>query len=341
MPHVTDPLLITWFDIKTELESLDVDYIPYSRYVELCREQGVDNPDSQRVLLGFLHDLGVVLHFPDPRLETTNILNPEWVTQGVYRVLNTRLPFEEQGLLTWDMLARILDDETYREKRMFIVDMMRKFELCYELPDRPDTYLLPDLLPKEACDTGAWDDALAFEVHYHVLPGSILTRLIVRMHRHIQERTVWRTGVLLACDGNEALVRADLTANRITIAVRGPLRGRRELLTRIREHLGGIHAALAGLETAEKVPVPGYPTIPPVDYKWLRKLEQRGHQEFIPPGLEDPIGVQQLLDGVEPPSARRERERRDGDTYYISNSQIGVAGREARVSDGVHFEDKE
>jgi len=43
-----------------------------------------------------------------------------------------------------------------------------------------------------------------------------------------------------------------------------------------------------------------------VDYKWLRKLEQRGHQEFIPPGLEDPISVRKLLDGVESPDARRE-----------------------------------
>ncbi|MBN2006926.1 MAG: leucine-rich repeat domain-containing protein [Anaerolineae bacterium] len=337
MPHVTDPLVTTWFDVKAELEALDEDYIPYSRYVELCREKNVDHPDSQRVLLGFLHDLGVVFHFPDPRLETTNILNPEWVTQGVYRILNTRLPFEEQGILTWDMLASILNDEPYREKRMFIVDMMQKFELCYELPDRKDTFLIPDLLPKEAPDTGVWSDALAFEVHYPVLPGSILTRLIVRMHRHIKERIVWRTGVLLACDGNEALVRADLVANRLTIAVRGPGVGRRELLTRIREHLEAIHGSLVGLQPAEKVPVPGHPKIPPVDYRWLRKLEQRGHQEFIPPGLEDPISVRQLLDGVEPPEARWKREGRGGDVYNIYNSQIGVAGRKATVDDGVHF----
>ena len=185
MPHVNDPIITTWFEVKAELEEMDADTIPYRRYIELCREHNVGNPASQRVLLGFLHDLGVVLHFPDPRLETTNILNPEWVTRGVYRILNTRLPFEEQGLLTWEMLARILDDEPYQEKRMFIVDMMRKFELCYELPDRLHTYLLPDLLPKEAPETGDWAGALRFEVHYPVLPGSILTRLIVRMHRHI------------------------------------------------------------------------------------------------------------------------------------------------------------
>jgi internalin A len=337
MPHVNDPIITTWFEVKAELEDMDADTIPYRRYVELCREHNVDNPTSQRILLGFLHDLGVVLHFPDPRLEMTNILNPEWVTQGVYRILNTRLPFEEQGILTWEMLARILDDEPYQEKRMFIVDMMRKFELCYEIPDRPHTYLIPDLLSKEARDTGAWADALRFEVHYPVLPGSILTRLIVRMHRLIEEQTVWRTGVLLACEGNEALVRADLTANRIQIQVRGPEYGRRDLLTRIREHLGAIHSSLEGLKAIEKVPLPAHPEVEPVDYKWLRELERRGRKEITPPGLYDPIRISKLLNGVEPPEARRERE--SGTVYHIDarGSQIGGIGDQHQVEDGINF----
>ena len=337
LPHVSDPIITTWFEVKAELEALDGDYIPYRRYVELCREKSVDNPDSQRVLLGFLHDLGVVLHFPDPRLEATNILNPEWVTKGVYRILNTRLPFDEQGILTWEMLARILDDEPYQEKRMFIVDMMQKFELCYELPDRKHTYLIPDLLPKEAQDTGGWEDALCFEVHYSVLPGSILTRLIVRMHRHIKDQTVWRTGVLLACEGNEALVRADLNANRIRIHVRGPEHGRRDLLTRIREHLGAIHSSLEGLEVAEKVPVPGHPEIPPVDYRWLRECERRGLQDVMPEGVFTPLNVSRLLNGVEPPGARQGQRKRIVYNVDARGSQIGGIGDGHQVEDSIHF----
>jgi len=336
MPHVTDPVPTTWFDVKAELEAMDTDHIPYRRYVDLCRAKGVDDPDSQRVLLGFLHDLGVVLHFPDPRLETTNILNPEWVTQGVYRILNTRLPFAEPGILTWDMLASILNDEPYQQKRVFIVDMMQKFELCYELPDRPHSYLIPDRLPKEAHETGVWDDALALEVHYNVLPGSILTRLIVRMHRHIHERAVWRTGVLLACDGSEAIVRADLPANRITIAVRGPVSGRRELLTRIREHLGAIHSTLAGLQADEKVPVPEHPNIPPVDYRWLRNLERGGFTEFPPPGLAEMISVSKLLDGIEQPEARRTSDSKL--QVHIYGSQVGVIGDHSEVNGGIGFD---
>jgi len=345
LPHVNDPIITTWFEVKSELEALDEDYIPYHRYLELCREHNVGNPDSQRVLLGFLHDLGVVLHFPDPRLETTNILNPEWVTRGVYRILNTRLSFDEPGILTWDMLARILHDDPYQEKRLFIMDMMQKFELCYELPDRPNTYLLPDLLPREAPDTGLWHRSLRFEVHYPVLPSSILTRLIVRMHRHIHThngaRCVWRTGVLLECDGNEALVRAITPEGqppRITVAVRGPVVGRRELLALIRDRLRAIHDSIADLRTEEKVPVPGHPNIPPVDYKWLRDMERKGVPEFYPPGLTEPISVSQLLAGIEPQAARRRRGPRGGDTYItnIHGGQVGVIGDKADIDGDIH-----
>jgi GTPase SAR1 family protein len=233
------------------------------------------------------------------------------------------------------MLKEILDDEPYQEKRMFIVDVMQKFELCYELPDREHAYLIPDLLPKEARETGGWDGALAFEVHYSVLPGSILTRLIVRMHRHVKDQTVWRTGVLLACEGNEAEVRSDEPANRIRIRVRGPETGRRDLLTRIREHLGAIHQSLSGLEANEKVPVPGHPEIPPVDYAWLRECERRGRRDVMFEGIYEPISVAKLLNGIERPEVRR---RYEGQTY-IYNSQIGVLGDRADVGEDIRFTD--
>lgn len=327
LPHVFDELLATWFAVKAELEQMDADYIPYDQYVEMCQEAGVTRESSQRTLLGFLHDLGIVLHFPDPRLETTNILNPEWVTQGVYRVLNSHALFQNNGVLTWPLVGQILSDEAYpRDKHMFIIDMMRKFELCYPFPGEEHTYLVPDLLPKEEHYTGEWDDTLTFQIHYDVLPTSVMSRFIVRMHRCIKQHTVWRTGVLLTLHGNDALVRADLTDNRITIQVRGSASSRRDLLTRIREHLDGIHDTIKGLKVNEKVPLPNHPQIPPVDYRHLVTLERMGEKTFIPEGLAERVSVRSLLNGVEPPAARR--PRRDGPLYTVDarGAQIGVIG---------------
>jgi len=338
LPHVFDQLLATWFEVKSQLEEMDADYIPHAQYTQICQKAGVEKEHSQRTLLGFLHDLGIVLHFPDPRLETTNILNPEWVTQGVYRILNSHPLFQNGGVLSLDLLTQILGSKEYpRDKHIFIVDMMRKFELCYPFAGQDHTYLVPDLLPKEERYTGEWDSALAFQVHYNVLPGSIISRFIVRMHRTIHQNTVWRTGVLLAHDGNHALVKADYAEDKIYVWVRGPVPGRRELLTRMREQLDAIHHTIRGLQTAEKIPLPGHPELPPVDYKWLRDLESLGEETFIPPGLRERISVRQLLDGVEP-SARR--TRRDGPIYNVDarGAQIGAIGDKAEIQDGIHFE---
>jgi internalin A len=337
LPHVFDELLTTWFDVKAYLEDMDANYISYDQYAQICQEADVSDERSQRTLLGFLHDLGIVLHFPDPRLETTNILNPEWVTQGVYLILNSHALFQNGGVLTWDLLTQILDSPDYpRDKHIFIVDMMRKFELCYPFPGQVHTYLVPDLLPKEERYTGEWDGALAFEVQYNVLPGSVISRFIVRMHRTIHQNTAWRTGVLLASDDNYALAKADYAANRIYISVRGPAYGRRELLTRIREQLDAIHHTIQGLQTAEKIPLPGHPELPPVDYRHLRNLERAGIDTWIPEGLIEPFSVRQLLDGVEPPARRT---RRDAPTYNIDarGAQIGTIGDNAEIQDGIHF----
>jgi internalin A len=336
LPHVFDELLATWFDVKAQLEEMDVDHIPFARYVKMCQEAGVTRESSQRTLLDFLHDLGIVLYFPDPRLETTNVLNPEWVTQGVYRILNSHALFQNDGVLTWDLVGQVLSDEAYpRDKHMFIIDMMRQFELCHPFPGLDHTYLVPDLLPKEERYTGEWDDALTFQIHYDVLPSSVFSRFIVRMHRCIKQHTVWRTGILLALDGNEALVRADLTDNRISILVRGPASGRRDLLTRIREQLDAIHDTIQGLKAEEKVPLPGRPELPPVDYGWLRELEHEGVSEFYPPGLTEPITVGELLNGVEP-RVRRERDAKY-EIHVHNGGQVGGIGDEHHVDGGVGF----
>jgi hypothetical protein len=102
-----------------------------------------------------------------------------------------------------------------------------------------------------------------------------------------------------------------------------------------RQYLGAIHSSIADLRPAAKIPVPGHPEIPPVDYAWLRKLESKGHQDFIPPGLDNSINISQLLAGIEPPA----RRARDGNTYItnVHGGQVGVIGDKADVDGGINF----
>jgi internalin A len=303
LPHVYDPLLLTWFAVKTRLETMEQDYIPYTEYLRLCQEENITDEYSPRTLIGFLHDLGAVLNFrDDPRLEDTNILNPEWVTDGVYRILTAKGLFESQGVLDRAALNRILDCPAYpRRKHLFIMDMMRKFELCFDLEGfRDQLFLIPDLLPKEEPDTGDWDGALAFQYQYDVLPSNIISRFIVRAHTLIHQNTYWRAGVVLAYEGNAALVKADKEDRKIFIQIHGPERTRRTFLAIIRSQFDHIHQTIPGIQAQGKVPLPDHPEVV-VDYAHLLKLEEKGVESFYPQGLDEirEYNVRQLLDGVD------------------------------------------
>ncbi len=304
LPHVRDLLPETWFAVKSKLEELgkDKNFITQDEYLSLCDTNDVTDETSKNTLIGFLHDLGVVLHFQDdPRLEALGILNPQWVTNGVYKILNSHELFQSQGILTLRLLKEILDLPEYpKDKRLFIVDMMKKFELCYDIePDK--SFLIPDLLPKDEPFTGEWDGALAFQYHYNVLPSSIITRFIVRMNAFIH-KTVWRSGVVLKSGGNTALVKADVEDRKIYISVCGDENTRRDFLSAIRMEFEAIHKTIARIEALEEVPHPAYPELI-LDYSELIEFERQGVDEF-PKKVGSQIlicNVLELLDGVRRP----------------------------------------
>lgn len=310
LEHIHDQLPLAWFKVKTRLENMRDDFIQYQDYERLCRYEEINDELNQSTLLGFMHDLGVVLNFrDDPRLQDTNILNPEWVTNGVYRILNSHSLFQSKGVLEREALNHILDPSKYPKDKhhLIIMDMMRKFELCFDFEGlRDQKFLIPDLLTREEPDTGDWSEALQFEYHYNVLPSSIISRFIVRMHPYINKNTLWRTGAVLLNDGDRALVKADMEDRKISILIGGSYQSRRRLLEVIRSNFNSIHRTIPGLIAEEKVPLPNYPGVV-VDFKHLVRLEVNGIREWIPEGLEQPLRVSELLDGLESKQSRRER----------------------------------
>lgn len=283
LPHVRDLLPETWFTVKSNLEELgrNKNFITQDEYLNLCGANNVTDETSQHTLIGFLHDLGVILHFQDDRrLAELGILNPQWVTNGVYKILNYKPLFENKGVLSLPLLDEVLSDKSYpKNKRLFIVDMMKKFELCYDIePDK--SFLIPDLLPKDEIYTGDWDDTLAFQYHYNVLPSSIITRFIVRMNAFIHKNTIWRSGVVLKREDNTALVKADIEDKKIYIWVSGNLATRKEFLAVIRAEFDAIHKTIAKIEAIEKVPLPDAPEAAPIDLEFLQRLASEGRDSL-------------------------------------------------------------
>lgn len=235
-----------WFEIKNSLSAMQENYLSFESFRAMCRKFGETNPAEQEKLAQYLHLLGIALNYrEDPRLRDTHVLNPHWVTEGIYAILNSSLVADRKGEIEATDLLQILDSELYpAERHAFLLDLMRKFELCFPYHDEADKFLIAELLPKQQpLDISRYiqRSALSFQYRYPVLPEGLVPRFIVRSHALSIDQPRWRSGCVLSWEGNTALVRAEATDRTIHISVDGPAAGRRRLLAVIRSDFEHIH----------------------------------------------------------------------------------------------------
>lgn len=311
LEHLRDAFPASWFSIKERLASMKENFVTFEQYRRICADKGESEPSAQDSLALYLHNLGVALNYKDDsRLRDTHVLNPHWVTNGIYKILNAQRLAEQKGVLRVDDVAHILNPKDYpRHMHRFLFDLMRKFELCFPFPNDDGRYLIPELLGKEQPDLGNEfnpHQCLNFQYHYPILPEGLLPRFIVRTHALSQNHPRWRNGAILEFEGNRALVHADVQDKKVFISITGPLRGRRRLLAVIRSDFERIHADISKLQPQAMVPVPGKPDVV-VPYRKLTVMEARDIptlQEVLGDDIIE-VDVPRLLDGVELEDHRR------------------------------------
>ncbi len=304
VPLTRNEWLASWFRAKERLEKLNDPCISYEDCETVCREAGVKGEISQQVLVDFLHDLGIVIHFTEFDLADNHVLDPKWVTEAVYKIINAPSIAERNGLFSKDDLRQILrfqEGDTYHYQwrdHGYFIELMRKFELCYELED--GQILIPDLLEvSEPSFTFDDHNALCFLLEYKdFLPPSVMPRFIVKRHQEIKDRLRWRSGVVLEHPLLEsiAVIRADTEARRIHIAVTGTQP--KAFLTVIILTLREINAGFEGLKVSERIPLPDNPSLS-VDCETLRINLEAGVDRFVPEGAKKAYSLLELLNTVD------------------------------------------
>lgn len=257
LPHIGNPLPKKWVNIRIELENLKIagkNYITETEYLEICRKH-YRKTESALFLSEYFHDLGVLLHFQnDLDLKDTVILNHEWLTTGVYKILDDQKVIDQKGKFTIEDLKRIWSEEEYKHKIRELITLMKnkKFDLCFELSQ--GNYLVPRLLPVDEIEHSWIHDSnnLRFEIHYQFMPKGILTRLIVKMNQDILDNYYWRYGVVLKYLETKALIRERYFKNKISIELSGS--NKREFLFLIRKSINEIHKDFNKLKFEEMVP---------------------------------------------------------------------------------------
>jgi len=316
MPHLRDKLPRVWVDIRQRLERerKKKNYIGREDYLAICREYDLDRERAE-FLSGYLHDLGVILHYRhDPLLENTVILNPEWATEAVYALIDRREIQDNRGSFKFDDLKKYWDKQKYPpEKHAQLVRLMETFELCFNFAGT-EIHFVPELLPPrgDSPDISAYQEpgTLRFQYHYDFMPEGIVSRFMARVFYLIHEKKhFWKNGVELQFENSLALVQGEQLNRRLTIAVTGSCR--RDLLAIIRSHFDYIHATLnmeKNKHFQEMVPcicpaclhspTPHFFKYDKLRQAWDRDIKTTDCQESF-----ETVSVHDLLAAIEPPKA--------------------------------------
>jgi GTPase SAR1 family protein len=343
LPHVRDWFPASYFRVKEEVGALAhaESMLTTARYAGICARAGVTDEAEQEALLILLDQIGVVV-----RHSETTLLDPNWLTTAVYRVLTHAEVVKAGGEFAVADLGRLLKDLASAPKYPpkcwpFIAEMMTRFNLSFELPEHPGRYLVPLQLPTQEPEVN-WDvtRSLRFRYDYDSLPLGLLPRFIVEMHRHLTpNRTAWVSGVVLGVDGCRVLVRADRRNRKVHVWVTGPEGERRGAMAVVRAGFAKVHALHGDLIIKAMVPVdvPGNPDAA-IEFDQLVTAERQKVKSFPVVGAQKPFPVKKLLEGVGPePRAASSSPRRGARVVIkvagdLNTTQLGI-GVEAMTNE--------
>ena len=334
----------SWLALRRQLEEKkpETPHISFDAYLDYSLAEGLDRQEAESALQ-FFHDLGLVLWFRgEPLLQDLVILDPEWGTDAVYKVLDQqeRVLKGRNGVLRYDDLPRIWTDEQRYPKSLYphLLGLMRKFDLAFTLEENR-RYLVAELLGVDPVRP-AWPedgkDSISLRYAYGFLPAGIMTRLIVRLHDYLETdeagvRQCWRKGAYFARDGARARVELhdSISEKAVVLQIHGrSVRERRALMTLIRENLREIHKRFHALALRELVPCKCREGCPgQFDLAEVLQAEALGERLQCRAGTPwSMVEPQLLLDGIEPLPPTEEEERRASPEYiHIVNNIINEA----------------
>ena len=223
-----------YYQVKDELENLFAkgeqdqgqEHITKDEFDKIAEKYDVDNKEE---LLQALHFLGVSLWYKDMEAFDTLVLNPEWISHGVYKIINW-VNEAKRYSLTLDNFKTVFAEDAKRypeSKHAFLFKLMKHYELAFETKAGKEL-IIPHLLNEDRLatlpDFPVGESLMLRYKAEQPLPPNTISRFIVRHNQEIkkeqQDYLVWRYGVILQDHkGSLALVREE--DRTISVAVKG------------------------------------------------------------------------------------------------------------------------
>jgi len=191
----------------------------------IAEKVGVSH-EEQNQLLKDLHTLGICLNY---KFDDTMILNPGWISHGIYRLINWGKDRKIDTITDTDFKEAFAGKESERYpvgKAKFMFWLMREYELAVSFDESERQIFVPLLLRADRTDEALLPK---FEIGQRLLmeykanqalPPYTVSRLAVRhAAEHIKEKS-WRFGAVLHWHGVEAMVEEDARKGTVTVYVK-------------------------------------------------------------------------------------------------------------------------
>lgn len=223
-----------WLAIKKAIEELtsgSQHYLTYEVYQEICQQNFADKEETQKLLLKYFNTIGTVTWFGnDTHLKFLHVLNPAWITQGVYKILTAKKTANLFGQINISDFKELLQptnfgEYTYDEKHYgYILNMMEKFELC----DTPDNthLLIPSAfgkVPKVEYADFKGENIQTYIMQFkNYMPLAIIHRYITKKLPQALDNNYWYTGIVIKDTKSDsiAMIHADKEAKRIYLRIK-------------------------------------------------------------------------------------------------------------------------
>jgi small GTP-binding protein len=294
-----------WFAIKKEIEkytSGKKHYLNYDSYKEICKTNHLESEEAQKLLLRYFNTMGTVTWFGDTYLNYLHVLNPAWITQGVYKIITARKTATLFGQINIGDFKELLhpinkEDYTYDENHYgYILSMMKKFDLCRTLDD--ETILIPSAFGKEP--KMEYSDFRGDKVRTYILqfrdymPLALIHRYIAKKLPEVYQNNYWYSGIV-TCDcktDSLAMIHADKEAKRIYVRIKGdaPL----GMWEHVRREFFEITSSYANIRYKELVAL-DEKAESTVDYEDLISHIQAGKDVYFHPKLKRDFYVGYLM----------------------------------------------
>jgi GTPase SAR1 family protein len=306
LPHIGEPVPAHWVDVKQAVETDERNHIYRQDFDQICHQLEITADQDIDTLLGYFHDLGIVLNFADSSfLKDRVILKPAWATNAIYRLFDNDEIKAKVGRFTRTDCIELWQEKQYQYMHDVLIELMKNFHLVYQIKNT-ENLVAPQMLPDNTPDYN-WEESnnslMQFRYDFF-MPKGILWQFIVNLYRYIENHDwVWRNGVILKRGNSRAEIIENLFERRIYIRLSG--KSIAELRAIITDELDTISQSYYSLKYEKMVPckcsicqLESEPHF--FKYSVLKKRQESGKRNTIECEIsEEDVSIRLLLEGFD------------------------------------------